>query len=225
MESTAKSVLENLDEMFPIVRASELMLEDEFMQHSPVGWVQERVMKTLITQIPLGVLDFRLPRMSPSFNDKGALIFEEGRKPGVGILDAEWKAIFERYLPEKHSRMVNNIEYDFFCGVYIKELVAYGYNVARAWYEVCNESCKHGHFWDTHGAIDTFEPTGSRPQGVWCDLGNTKKIITDKEGSFFFTVSGSYKDSSQSCAIASMEELRYRDYTAKFSTGLMCMDV
>ena len=225
MESAAKSVLEHLDEMFPIVRASELKLEDEFMQHTPIGWTQKRVMNTLVTNIPLGVLDFRLPRVDPSFNDKGELVFEEGKKPGVGRLDIEWKIIFEKYLPEKHSCMVTDIEYDLFCGVYIKELVAKGYNVARVWYEVCNESCKHGHFWDSHGAKDTFELTGSRPQGIWCDLGNTRKIITNKDGSIFFTVSGAYEDSSQNYAIASMEKVCYRDYTAKLSTGLMRMDV
>lgn len=227
MEKTAqaKAVLEHLDEMFPIVRASELKLDDEFMQHTPVGWVQERVMKNLITQIPLGLQDFRKPRVDPSFDDEGNLVFEEGREPGVGKLAPEWQALFENYLPEKHSRMETETGYDIFCGVYIKELVDKGYNVERAWYEVCNESSKHGHFWDSREAGDTFESTGSRPQGIWSDLGNTRKIITDDEVCDFFTVSGCYKDSSQTFPVASKDDLIYRDYTAKFSVGLMRMDV
>lgn len=225
MVNTAKSVLEHLDEMFPIVRASELTLEDKFMQHTPVGWVQERVMRTLVTKIPLGLHDFRMPRVAPSFDGEGNLIFEEGRKPGVGKLDCEWKAIFEGFLPEKNSHMTTDIEYDIFCGILIREMVARGCNVARAWYEVCNESLALGHFWDSHGAKKTLEPTGSRPQGIWCDLGNTRKVITDETGENFFTVSGGYNDSSQSFAIASKDELRYRDYTAKIATGLMSMDI
>lgn len=222
----AKAVLEHLDEMFPVVRASELKLDDEFMHHTPVGWVQERVMKTLTSEIPLGIQDFRHPRVDPSFDDEGNLIFEEGKRPGVGrLLPHEWKALFEAYLPEKHSRMETDIGYDIFCGVYIKELVATGYSVERAWYEVCNESCKHGCFWDSHGAQNGLELTGSRPQGMWCDLGNTRKIITNKQGCDFFTVSGSYKDSSQNFSIATQDEVHYQDYITKISVGLMRLDV
>lgn len=225
MVNTAKSVLEHLDEMFPIVRASELTLEDKFMQHSPVGWVQGRVMNTLCERIPKGIQEFRMPRLAPSFDNEGNLVFEGKRNPGVGKLYTEWKIIFEGFLPEKNSRMTTDVEYDIFCGILIKQMVERGCNVARAWYEVCNESLLLGHFWDSHGAKKIFELTGSRPQGVWCDLGNTRKVITDEAGENFFTVSGSYKDSSQSFAIASKDELMYNDYTAEFSTGLMSMDV
>lgn len=220
----AKFVLEHLDEMFPIVRASELKLDDKFMHHTPMGWVQERVMKTLTSQIPLGLQDFRHPRFDPSFDDEGNLIFEEGKRPGAGrLLPREWKALFEEYLPEKHSCMETDIGYDIFCGVYIKELVEKEYSVERAWYEVCNESHKHGHFWDSYRAQNDFEPTGSRPHGIWSDLGNTQKIVTN--GKKFFVVSGSYKNASQQYPIANQEGLYYLDYTNRFSVGLMHMDV
>lgn len=221
----ANSVLEHLDEMFPIVRASQLRLDDEFLKHIPAGWVQARVLKTLLEKIPEGLKDFRMPKVDPSFDEEGNLVFEEGKMPGVGKTDVEWQRIFERYLPEKSSRMATNIEYDIFCGVYIKELVESGYNVARAWYEVCNESTKHGHFLESLDFKNVFAPTGSSPQGVWSDLGNTRKIITDEEGENFFTVSGSYKDSGQYFPIASMDEMCYQKYTEKVSVGLMSMDV
>lgn len=221
----AKFVLEHLDEMFPVVRASELRLDDEFMHHTPIGWIQERVMKTLLSQIPLGIGDFRRPRMDPSVDDEGNIFFKEGERPGAGrLIASEWKARFEAYLPEKNSQMETDIGYDIFCGVYIKELVAKGCDVGRAWYVVCNESCKYGHFWDSPGAKDEFELTGSRPQGVWSDLGNTRKIVTNKEGTDFFVVSGSYKNSSQLFSIASREELRY-SFTIPLCVGLMRMDV
>lgn len=221
----AKFVLEHLDEMFPVVRASQLKLDDEFMHHTPVGWVQERVMQTLLSQISLGIGDFRRPRMDPCVDEDGNIFFKEGEKPGAGrLIASEWKAKFEDFLPEKNSRMETDVGYDIFCGVYIKELVASGFEVARAWYEVCNESCKHGHFWDSHKAKNSFELTGSRPQGKWSDLGNTKKIVTNEDGTDFLVVSGSYDDSSQQSSIASREELRY-SHTIKFCVGLMRMDV
>ena len=221
----AKFVLEHLDEMFPVVRASELRLDDEFMHHTPVGWIQERVMKTLLSQIPLGIGDFRRPRMDPSVDDEGNIFFKEGERPGAGkLLAFEWKAKFKAFLPEKNSQIETDIGYDIFCGAYIKELVAKGCNVGRAWYEVCNESGKHGHFWDSPGARDAFELTGSRTQGVWSDLGNTKKIITNEEGTDFFVVSGSYKNSGSQYPMANKEELRYSE-DMKFSIGLMRMDV
>ena len=218
------SILEHLDEMFPIVRASELSLDEEFMKHTPNGIAQERVLSTLTVYIPLGITDFRRPKVDPSFDEDGNLVFGEGRKPGVGkLLPQEWKNLFEQYLPQKHSHMATDIEYDIFCGFCIRELVKRGYDVERAWYEVCNESSKLGHYWDSHKAKGDFEPTGSRPILSWCDLANTKKFIT--KGKEFFEVSGAYKNSSQMYPIAHQGKLNYIDYTMQVSVGLMLMDV
>ncbi len=220
-----KSVLEKLDEMFPIVYGSQLSMDDKFMAHCPNGSEQKRLKSILVEGIENGLPDFRLPRVDPSFDEEENLNFEEGRIPAVGKFALWWKNSFENFLPEKNSRMATVFEYDIFCGVLIKNLVEEGYDVEKAWYYVCDESCKLGNFWDSHDSRMNFEPTGSRAQGIWTDLGNTQKVLINSEGTKFFIASGSYCNSSKLFAISKREELFYRDYIAKISTGLMAMDV
>lgn len=225
MQITAKNVLEKLDDMFPIVHGSQLSMDDKFMTHSPIGWEQERLKNSLIQRIKKGIGNFRIPRIDPSFDEEGKLVFEEGKLPGVGQVALWWKNAFSNFCPEKNSRMATDYDYDVFCGVFIKNLVESGYDVAQAWYEVCDDSCRLGHFWDSPEAKEDFELTGSRTCGVRSDLGNTQKVITDEEGITFLVASGCYSNSARLYAISRIEPLIYTDYTARYSTGLMVMDV
>ncbi len=188
-----KGTQEYIEKYFPIVRASELSFNDEFLNHRPINSTQRRLKRALITAIGSGLSDFRAQRMDACLDEDGNICFKAGMKPAVGKTANWWKETAEKFMPEKRSRIGTTKERIAFLGLLIKYLIEEkGYKVKDAWKAVCDQSKDLGHYWDSENAKHEFEDTGSRQIGEWCDLGNTCKITEEDEASGFSLVGGSY---------------------------------
>lgn len=183
---------EYIEKYFPIVKASKLSLDDEFLKHVPESKAQRILKEWLTLAIKSGLSDFRAQRMDPSLDENGWICYKPGMKPAI-VKDAKWwKKKAEEFMPEKESRLGKNKERSAFLGVFIKYLIEeQGYTVSNAWKAVCDESKYLGHYYDSENAEGNFETTGSRRVGDWCDLANTFKLIFDDELGGFSLVGGS----------------------------------
>ena len=186
-----KGTQEYIEKYFPIVKASTLSLEDEFLKHEPETNQQTRFKNALISAIKSGLSDFRAQRMDACFDEEGNICFKAGMKPAVGKSPNWWKETAKKFMPEKGSRLGTTKERIAFLGLLIKYLIEEkGYTVSNAWKAVCDQSKDLGHYWDSENAKHDFEDTGSRQVGEWYDLANTCKITIDDEAGGFPFVGG-----------------------------------
>lgn len=181
-----KGTQEWLDKYFPIVRASTLSLEDEFLKHEPTSKSQKKTKEEIISAIKSGLCDFRAQRMDSTLDENDNLCYKAGERPAVEKIAKWWYENAEKFLPEKKSRLGTNKERYAFLALLIKYLIEKeNYTVSRAWKAVCDQSKNLGHFKDSKNAIRDLEPTGSRRVGEWYDLGNTWKVIVNDKGTSF----------------------------------------
>ena len=182
------------DSMFALVKASQLSLKDEFMKHEPTNNNQREFKRELTEAIRSGLSDFWHSKLDPCFNEDGAgLMFEAGKMPAVGKSYNWWEEKAKQYLPERGSRLGTKTEYVAFLGVLIKNLVASGWPMSKAWKAVCDDSKELGHYWYSANAKHEFEATGSREICGFCDLANTYKILAcDEEAGGFWLAGGGY---------------------------------
>ena len=194
------------DEKFPIVEASKLSLEDEFLKHQPNTPIQEDVKKTLIDAIKSGLSDFRHPFVDPSVSNEKQIIFEKGNHPATGHKLKWWKGKLKTFMRNKNSRIGTKKYYCAFLGVIIKYLIEQeGYEISEAWEAVCDDSRKLGHYKDSEEASHTFEPTGSRLVWKWHDLANTFKIIMEDNGKGIYLASGYYYTNGNESSLGSIK--------------------
>ncbi len=192
------------DKMFPIVEASKLSLYDKFMRYKPTTPLQMWLKRTLKASIKAGLKDFRRPAMDPSFKDD-KVVYEAGLMPATGKSCNWWRENAKKFMPERNSRLGTVTEYAAFLGVLIKYLInKMGYTVSQAWKAVCDDSKELGHYWNSENAKRSFEATGSRLIGLFYDLANTCKILSNDDGSGFLLASGYYKFVSNFCPLADM---------------------
>lgn len=192
VDSEAKERL-SFEEKFPIVRASELSLEDAFLKHEPTTIRQTKLKLRLIAGIKRGLLeDFRCPAMDPSLDEDGNLVYEVGKPPAVGKKIKFWVKKFKQFMPEKNSRIGTGYERAAFLGFLIKYLTEEeGYEVSEAWEAICDNTQKlKGH--EKHD----FEPTGSRKVGAFYDLTNTTKVVAVGTHRGYMECGSSYVDNS-----------------------------
>jgi len=229
----AKKISDNLDDVFVLIEASKLSLDDDFMKHGPRTRREANFKALLVRVIEQGVKDFYRPRFDPSFvYDDGLLklCFEEGAAPGTLKRDSGfyiwWKRSAEAFCPERGSRLGTRSEYIAFMGYLIKTMVANGWRKAEAWHQVCNDSCELGHYWDAKDSRAWFEATGSRKVCGFADLANTLKILLDDNdnGRGFYLndgewvwrgvwlAGGSYQNSGVMYPLAHMEVNSMDDY-------------
>lgn len=207
-QDVAKAEL-SFEEKFPIVRASELSLEDAFLKHEPTNNKQKRLKDSLIAGINEGLKDFRCPAMDPSFDKDGNLVYEAGNQPAVGYSARFWAEKLKQFMPEKNSRMGTLREHDALLGLLIKYLIEERkYKVPAAWETVCDDSKKLGHYWNSEDAKHSFEPTGSRKVWNFYDWANTCKIIAhDCLVSKLWRTGGNSYCYSYSYSLATVEKL------------------
>lgn len=174
---------EYLEEYFPIVKASTLSLEDDFLKHEPETEEQRSLKNRIIAQIEFEVKygsgclpDFRAQRMDPTLDEKGEILYQAGKKPAVGKSAIWWTKKAKEFMPQKESRLGTIKERCFFLGLLIKYLIEEGYEVSEAWKMVCDQSKDLGHYQDSQNAKHEYESTGSRKIGPWYDLANTSKL-------------------------------------------------
>jgi len=180
------------DEMFVLIEASKLSMDDEFMQYRPKT-AREKEFKDLLEDVIRNEIDdFWHPRIDPTLDEVENICFKVGKKPAVGNSYNWWRENAKKFNPMHNSRLGTKSQYIAFIGVFIKTLVVEGWMVDEAWNAVCNDSQKLGHYWNSENAKHKFELTGSRVIAGFCDLANTIKILADDEdaGVFWFAGGG-----------------------------------
>ena len=225
-EGTYRFVIETEvpDNVFVLVEASKLSLDDKFMKHNPTT-AKEKEFKELLTKvIRKGIKDFYRPKYDPSFNGDGTgVTFKAGNKPAVGKSDKWWKKVAREFMPERHSRLGTKSEYVAFLGVLIKKLVEdEKWSVAKAWDAVCNNSKELGHYWNSEDAKHRFEDTGMREICGFFDLANTFKILAEDEDDCtggFWLAGGDCGDYSDLYPLADLNRRTHLDYDRNFSVG------
>lgn len=224
-EANTLNSSQNFEEMFPIVEASKLSLNDNFMKYKPQTKEQKRLKKSLEQSTKEGLKDFRRSIMDPSIDEDGKITFKSGNKPAVGKNSYWWEENAKAFMPEKDSKQGILKEYDAFLGTLIKYLVnEENWSVENAWKAVCDDSKKLGHYWNSENAKYTFEPTGSRPVGKWNDLANTYKIVGNSETGFSLC-GGDYYDGSNFYPLAVVNSDFGPDDIRNFSVGWVVLSV
>ena len=205
LNSTAPEA--DFERKFPIVEASKLSLDDEFLKYEPETYQQEWLKETLMVGIKTGLKDFRRPAMDPSFKDD-KIVYEAGLMPAVGKSCNWWHENAKKFMPERNSRLGTEIQYAAFLGVLIKYLInEMGYTVSEAWEAVGEDSKELGHYWNSKKAKQSFEATGSRLIGLFYDLTNTAKLLSNDDGSVFWIAGGGFNLTSNNFPLADMNTL------------------
>lgn len=122
---------------------------------------------------------FWRPIMDPS-EDGGKIIYMKGRKPAVGHSYNWWKEKAEEIPAVEGNIWLLGSEYQYYADevALINRYVAEGHELEEAIENVVINSAKFGHYADSEGALDNFEPTGSREICDCYDWGNTYKILS-----------------------------------------------
>ena len=150
------------DEMFVLIEASKLSMDDEFMKHKPNSKRELVLKNALEAVIKKGIPNFWRPRMDPTLDKAENICFKTGKKPAVGKSYNWWRDNAKKFNPRRKSRLGTKSQYIAFLGVLIKTLIAEDWTVDEAWDAVCNNSEKLGHYWNSENVKHEFEPTGSR---------------------------------------------------------------
>ena len=213
------------DSMFVLVEASQLSLDDKFMQYEPTSDNQREFKKLLTKAINSGLSDFWHSKLDPSFNeDETGIVFETGKIPAVKKSYYWWKEKVRQYLPGRGSRLGTKPEYVAFLGVLIKKLVASGWSVSKAWKAVCNDSRELGHYWNSENAKYGFEKTVSREVCGFCDLANTFKILAeDEEAGGFWVAGGDYDFNGDGYPLADLIHYAGRGSGGNYSVGWLVL--
>jgi len=211
--------------LFVLVPASTLSINDAFMHHKP-RTKREKVLKELLAEvIKTGVADFYRPKFDPSFDENGRLCYQAGLMPAVGKTYSWWEKEAKDFCPERNSRLGTKVEYVAFLGVLLKKLVAEGWKVAAAWNAVCNSSRKLGHYCTSKGARNKYEPTGSREVCGYFDLANAWKVVAEDKGfDGFWRCSGGYYHLGSSCPLADFWYLDKPDEILAYGVGWIVLE-
>lgn len=238
-----KDVCEDVNcDQFILVPASTLSLTDDFMRHSPKT-DKEKDFKELLTKvIKSRICDFYRPRFDPSFDpsierifdkktntfvNEGKICYQPGLRPAVGGAGMNyywWEKNAKEFCPKRKSRLGTKSEYVAFLGVLLKKLVESGWSIADAWNAVCNDSNKLGHYFNSKGAQNDFEPSGSRGICGYFDLANTRKVLAEDEdeGGCWFA-SGYFGQASTDNSLATLRHVSYRDYINYITVGWLVL--
>ena len=179
-------------EMFVLVEASKLSMNDDFIKHATKSDKQKSIKDMLVSVIQNGVKDFWCPKVDPSLDEDGNICFEFGQQPETEKSYTWWSDNAKTVNPERKSRLGTKSEYIAFIGVLIKALVADGWSVDDAWYAVCDDSRKLGHYNNPENPKRYCEATGTREVCGFCDLANTAKIVADNKYNDRYWIASSY---------------------------------
>lgn len=215
------------EEMFPIVDIENVSLQDSFMSYEPENNLEKRVKFNITRAKELGMKNFRKPCMDPSFEDDGeTIIYCAGKKPAVGKSALWWNENAPKFMPEKNSRQIDDLEKDVSLGIIIKYLVEEKkYKVKDAWKAVCVNSKDIGHYHDSKNPKGDFERTGSRKVGKWYDLGNTRKIVKRRGASGFVLFGRNYSKDVNDHPLAVAVNIIFSNEEYSNSVGEIRLDV
>lgn len=194
IETMEKSSNANLEGAFELIEASKLSLDDELMKYKPRTIRQGEFKERLTGVIKSGIKDFWYPKYDPSFDEeRTGICYVPGKEPAVGKPRMWWDKIAEALCPERDSQLCLKSERIAFAGIFIKKLIESGWKEETAWYAVCDDSEKFGGYYNSKGAKQKLEDTGSGEVCGLFDLGNTYKLLAyDEEIGGFWEAGGSY---------------------------------
>ena len=226
LDENGKPRLIDEDDTFELIKASKLSLDDDFMKHELNTSWERKFKDELEDVIKRGIKDFWRPKYDPSFNeDKTGICYEPGKMPAVGKNYNWWEEIAKKFDPTRKSRLGTKSEYVAFLGCFIKNLVESGWEVAKAWDTVCNDSKELGHYRNSKDAKGNFEPTGSREILGFYDLANTRKILAeDEEAGGFWLAGGNFLNSSDFNPLADLYHYGCRNYDCDNSVGWLVLE-
>lgn len=223
-ENAEDTTCHHQEDIFKLVRASELSLSDGFLRYRPHTRAEKAFKEALEKVIKAGVQDFYRPTLDPSFDVDGRICYEVDMKPAVGKSYNWWVKASKDFCPERKSRLGTYSEHIAFLAVLIKEMVASGKSLEWAWNAVCNDSKELGHYWNSSDAKHEFEATCKRKVCGWSDLANTCKILAkDKEAGGFWLAGGCYCDFSDVSPLAGLCHCGNRDDDERNSTGWLVL--
>lgn len=223
---SASTVVVPQGDTFVKVEASKLSFDDEFMKHQPKNKAEQYLMEMIKDVIKRGPKDFWRPKYDPSFNkDRTGICYHPGMQPAWLESYNWWEKVAQQFNPECKSRLGTKSEYIAFLAVLIKKLVENGRTVANAWYEVCNDSKKLGHYWNSENAKHAYETTGCREICGFFDLANNFKILAeDEEAGGFWLAGGDCNFYSDFCPLADLNRNFDRD-AVNFGCGWLVLEI
>ena len=212
------------DDVFVLIEASKLSLDDAFLQYEPKTFIARRLKRFIRELIEHGdVEDFVRPKYDPSFTEDGTgICFVPGAIPATGKDCIWWKEAAANFMPKHNSRLGTKYEYIAFYGVLIKEMVAAGWDVEKAWHAVCNAGSTIARFYDPD--CKQLDTTGSRELLGIFDLGNVRKIIAnEKDDKRFLLSGGGYMYSDLAKPLVSLYIVDHPAYEGHEDTGWIVM--
>lgn len=168
------------------VESSDSQIYFDMLKYTPASENEREFLKFLKEAVDAGVKTFKVPVCDPSIDEKGSLQFVAGCKPAVGYSYNELKEL----AINNGVQLGSKNQYILFLATIIHRLVKEGWSKADAFYAVCTDSFKLGHFWNSEKARHNLEVTGSRKIAGKCDLVNTYKILKNDEKAGGFWVAG-----------------------------------
>ena len=210
----------------PVVRieASKLLLTDEFMQYEPETEAQLKLFSRLSEIIPKGLKDFYKPIYDPSFDRHSQIAYVEGKTPAIGKSFNWWEKAAKELAPESGSRLGTDEEYVAFLGVLIKNLFKIPNLDFNPWESICDDSTNLGHYWNSEGAKEDFEKTGSRRVLEFFDLANAFKVMKSTDGNPGYCIgSGTFVDEGYKYPIALISH-RFRNTALGKGVGWIVFD-
>lgn len=198
------------------IESSDSKIYATLMKHTPENYDEAVFKNTLKKAISASVQEFEVFACDPSIDENGKLQFVPGFKPAVGYSYNELENLAE----ENGLRLGSKFEYVLFLGTLINDLIAEGWSEADAWYSVCVDSKKMGHYWNSADAKHDFELTGSRKIAGKYDLANTHKILAaDEKASGFLVAGGGYNYDGNCYPLANFKHFDGRDFHYIYSVG------
>ena len=181
------------------VEGSDSQIYFDMLKYTPASETEREFLKFLKEAVDAGVKTFKVPVCDPSIDENGSLQFTAGCKPAVGYSYNELKEL----AINNGVQLGSKNQYILFLATIIHRLVKEGWSKADAFYAVCTNSTKLGHYRNSEKARHNLEVTGSRKIAGKCDLVNTYKILRndEKAGGFWFAC-GNYNDSGDNYPLA-----------------------
>lgn len=198
------------------VESSDSQIYFDMLKYTPASENERKFLKLLKEAVDAGVKTFKVPVCDPSIDENGSLQFVAGCKPAVGYSYNELKEIAIK----NGVQLGFKKQYVLFLATIIHRLVEEGWSMADAFYAVCTDSTRLGHYWNSEKARHDFEVTGSRKIAGKCDLANTYKILrNDEKAGGFWVASGNFIDNGNCYPLTCLNLHRNYDNHNNYSVG------
>ena len=178
------------------VEGSDSQIYFDMLKYTPAYGTEKKFLEFLKKAVDAGVKTFKVPVCDPSIDENGSLQFVASCKPAIGYTYNELK----EFANENGVQLGSKNQYVLFLATIIHCLVEEGWSKADAFYAVCTDSTKLGHYWNSEKARHNLEVTGSRKIAGKCDLVNTYKVLRNDEKAGGFWVAGGCCNCSGCCS-------------------------